>query len=187
MNKRVFISMLVLTITFLVGLYILKIFFPNEFIMVIENEKLIAIGEFIDSHMVLYYICCAITAFITYYLYCCACCGRIKLKWYEILEIIAVIVVVRLISLFDASLSNAIQLSSFLFLPYLMKGKLKNSAITYTIHCVAQALSLSIRNLPLYLTNVNFITGLLMTLECYFWLVLLYIIFNYKQKGIENV
>lgn len=182
MNKKVFISMLVLTITFLVGLYVLKIFFPNEFVMVIENEKLIVVGEFIDSHIILYYICCAITAFITYYLYCCACCGRIKLKWYEILEIIAVIVVVRLISLFDASLSNAIQLSSFLFLPYLMKGKLKNSAITYTIHCVAQALSLSIRNLPLYLTNVNFITTLLFGIESYLWLVLLCIIFNYRKK-----
>ncbi len=186
MNKKVFVSMLALTFIFLVGLYVAKIFFPNEFIMVIENEKLVEIGYYIDSHEWLYYICCGLVSFVTYYLYCCACCGRAKLKFYEILLIIAVIVLVRGISIFDTNISYAIQVSSFLFLPYLMKGKLRNSAITYTIHCLAQALSLSIRNLPLYLTHINFITSLLMAFECYLWLILLCVIFNYKPKKQEK-
>lgn len=186
MNKRVFISMLVLTITFLVGLYVLKIFFPNEFIMVIENEKLIAIGEFIDSHIISYYICCGITAFIAYYLYCCACSSRLTLKWYEILEIVITIIIVRVISFYDNNMSTIVSVISFVLLPYLTKGNLKQTAITYSIHSLSQGLSLSIRNLPLYLTNINFITSLLMTLECYFWLILLYIIFNYKKKEIKN-
>lgn len=186
MNKKVFISMLVLTVVFLVGLYVAKIFFPNEFIMVIENAQLIKIGNYIDSHKWLYYICCGITAFITYYLYCCACCGRYKFKLYEILIIIAVVVIVRALSFYNNILATAIEMSAFMFLPTIFKGKLFNCGVSFTIHCIAQTLSLSIRNLPLYLTNINFITTLLMTLDCYLWLVLLGIIFNYKKKETNN-
>lgn len=65
MNKKVFVSMLVLTIVFLAVMYVLKIFFPQEFMMSIQNERLVAVGSFIDNHKILYYICCAVSAFIT--------------------------------------------------------------------------------------------------------------------------
>jgi hypothetical protein len=182
MNKKVFVSMLALCVTFLAGLYIAKIFFPQEFMMSIQNERIIKIGTYIDTHKWLYYVCCGITAFITYYLYCCASSGRIRLAWYEILEIVGVIVVIRAISFYDDTLATAIELASFLFLPYLLKGKLKNCAITYTVHTISQGLSLSIRSLPLYLHSANFITFLFMTFECYFWLILNCIIMNYQNK-----
>lgn len=182
MNKKVFISMLVLSISFLIGLYVLKIFFPQEFVMSIENDRLVQIGTYIDNHLWLYYICCGITAFITYWLYCCACSSRFYLKWYECLYIVSTIIAIRLISFYDESLSTVISVVSFVFLPALTKGNIKQCALVYAVHGIAQALSLSIRNLPLYLTNINFITGLLMTIECYFWLLLFYILFNYKRK-----
>ena len=182
MNKKVFVSMLVLTIVFLAVMYVLKIFFPQEFMMSIQNEKLVAVGSFIDSHKILYYICCAVSAFITYWLYCCTCSKRLYLKWYECLEIIAVIVIVRIISLFDNTFATAIQLSSFIFLLYLTNGKIYIASITYTTHCIAQALSLTIRNLPIYLVGINYITSILMTAACYLWLLLLYLIFNYKTE-----
>ena len=73
MNKKVFISMLILSISFLLGLYVFKIFFPQEFMMSIQNERIIAIGTFIDNNKLIYYICCGMTSFLTYWLYCCAC------------------------------------------------------------------------------------------------------------------
>lgn len=184
MNKKVFISMLVLTISFLVGMYVLKIFFPQEFMMNIQNENLIKIGTFIDNHMWLRYICAGITSFITYWLYCCACSRRLHLKWYECLYIIGTIVIIRLCGLYvDATLRTAISYASFLFLPALIKGSdIKVCGVVYSIHMLAQALSLGIRNLPIYLQNSNYITVLLMTIECYFWLLLCYVIFNYNKR-----
>lgn len=183
MNRKVFVSMLALCVSFLAGCYFLKIFFPQEFVMAISNEKIVTIGTYIDSHQWLYYLCCGLTAFVTYYLYCGACSERLLLKWYEILEIISVIVLVRVVSFFDEPLSSGFQLASFLFLPYLMKGKLKNCAIVYTVHCISQGLSLSIRKLPMYLTNVNFATAFILTCEMYLWLTLSFIIFNYKKEN----
>lgn len=183
MNKKVFISMLILVIVFLVGLYVAKIFFPQEFMMSIQNERIIMIGEFIDSHEWLYYVCCGLTSFVTYWLYCCACSGRLWLKWYEILEIVIVIVLCRVVNFYDMTIATAISISSFAFLPALMKGRLKRTSIVYTTHTMCQALSLGIRNLPIYLPNTNFVTGLLMTIEMYFWLLLFYIIYNYKKEN----
>lgn len=174
--------MLILSIVFLVGMYVLKIFFPQEFMMTIQNENIISIGTFIDNHKWLYYICCGITAFITYYLYCCACSGRLRLRWYEVIEIILVIAIVRVVSFYDNTLATSIQLASFIFLPAMVKGSLRNTSITYTIHLLAQSLSLGIRNLPLYLASNNFVTVTLLAIDMYFWLLLLYIIFNYKKK-----
>lgn len=182
MNKKVFISMLTLCIVFLSGLYVAKIFFPQEFMMSIQNEKIVAIGQFIDSHEWLYYICMAIPPYVTYYLYCCACSHRLTLKWQEHLMIFGVVVLSRLVNFYDANLATALSITSFLFLPALMKGDIKTGAIVYTVHTFSQALSLTIRDLPTYLVSVNYITSLFMTLECYLWLALCFIIFNYKEK-----
>lgn len=182
MNKKVFISMLTLSVIFLVGLYVFKIFFPQEFMMSIQSEKIIAIGTFIDSHEWLYYLCCGLTSFLTYWLYCCACSGRLYLKWYEVLEIVGVIVICRAVNFYDTTLATAISLCSFLFLPAIMKGDLKKTAIIYTTHTMCQALSLGIRSLPIYLTSVNFITMFIFGIESYLWLILFYIIFNYKKE-----
>jgi hypothetical protein len=163
-------------------MYVLKIFFPEEFMMSIQNERLIAIGTFIDNHEWLYYVCCGITSFITYWLYCCACTKRLYLKWYEVIYIIATIILCRVVNLYDVNMATIISWCSFMFLPALMRGNLKIGAFVFTTHSVMQGLSIKIRSLPMYLISTNFITMLLMILEMYFWLVLFYVIFNYRKK-----
>lgn len=185
MNKKVFVSMLTLCVVFLVGLYIAKIFFPQEFMMSIQNERVIKVGTFIDNHKWLFYICGAITAFITYWLYCCASSGRKYLYWYECLEILAVILSIRLLSFYDDNIASILEITSFFFLPAIMKGNINNCAISFTIHGISQGLSLTIRSLPIYLRTFNFATKFVIGLESYLWLVLLYIIFNNKENKKE--
>lgn len=182
-NKKIYVSMLVLAISFLVAMYVLKIFFPQEFMLAIQNERIVTVGEFIDNHIWLRYLCALITSFATYWLYCCACCHRLKLKWYECLYILVTIIAVRVISMFDVNLSTAIQFASFIYLPALMKGYLGTTAIVSLVHYIAQCLMLSIRNLPMYLTTMNYVTVLFMGIETYLWLILFYIVFNYKKES----
>ena len=82
----------------------------------------------------------------------------------------------------DETLRTAISYASFMFLPAIMKGDMKNCGIVYTVHLVAQALSLMIRELPLYLATNNFLTVTLLAIDMYFWLILFYVIFNYKKE-----
>jgi hypothetical protein len=181
MNKKVFVSMLTLCVVFLAFLYVAKIFFPQEFMMSIQNERIIKIGTYIDTHKWLYNIVSVVPPFIVYFLYCCASSQRKVLSVKELAIIALLVISIRALSYVDDTIATAIELSSFLFLPYFCKGELKRSAIIYSTHTLSQALSLSIRNLPIYLTNINFAVAIFMTFECYLWLVLFYIIYNYKE------
>lgn len=181
-NKALYVSMLVLVGVFLVSMYVLKGFYPQEFVLAVENQTILSIGEFIDSHLWLYYICCGITSFITYWFYLCACSHRWSLKWYENLIVLLTVVASILISIKDQTLFTVFSTTSFVFLPAICKGDMKTCGIVFTIHSFSQIFSLKIRNLPLFFTNIpNFISTILLTFECFLWLVLMYVIFNYKK------
>lgn len=184
MNKKVFVSSLVLVIVFLCAMYIGKIFFPEDFVLLVENERLLTIGRFIDSHPLIYYICCFATSFVTYYLYCTAVSHRRSLNWKECLIILGGVIVSRLASFIDMNIATHISIALFFILPCVTKGNLKDCMIVYSVHGLAQVLSLTIRDLPIYFTNaMTFLSGILMTLECYLWLVLFYLIYNYKKEN----
>lgn len=182
MNKKVLKVMIVLVVIFLLALYVLKIFFPQEFVMVVENDKLVMIGDYIDNHLWLYILISVITNFITYWLYLCAVTGKWRLNWKEIIAVCATIALIQCLYEYDEALASGISIVSMILLPLIDKAKLKNVAIVFSINNIAQILSTSIRNLPFLLLNVNFITIFLMTLECYFWLLLFYFYFNYKKE-----
>lgn len=182
MNKKVFVSMLILVMCSLTALYVAKGFFPEQFMMNVQNEQLISIGNFIDTHKWSFYLFGSITSFITYWLYCCAICKRFYLKWYECVAILIVIAGSIGLTYLDAAFLTHYSICAMLFLPLLFGGKLKETAIVYGVHGLAQILSLKIRNLPMYMVGVNSLTLFLMNIECIFWLLLFYVIFNYKKK-----
>lgn len=182
-NKKLYISMIVLIISFLVAMYVLKIFFPQQFVMAVENERLISIGNYIDSHKWAYYLFGIFTSFVTYHFYCCAVCKRLYLKLWQYLVILATIGLNIGFTFIDTRISSYISIMSFVVLPFIFKANLKEVAIVYPIHGLAQILTLSIRNLPTYIQYCNMLFATMLTFECYLWLILFYIIFNLKKEG----
>lgn len=183
MNKKVIKAMLVLVVVFLVGLYVLKIFFPEQFVMAIENEKLIMIGNYIDSHTWAYYLFGIVTSFITYWLYFCATLKKWYLNWWQILVALGIIGATIGISFYDATLSSTFSIIAMLIVPVLMKGDTKYTLIVYSTHYLAQSLTLLIRQLPLYIQAYNSLVFLFLTLECYFWLLLFYVYPHIKKEA----
>lgn len=181
MNKKVLKTMIALVVIFLVALYVLKIFFPEQFVMSIENEKLIAIGNYIDNNEWAYYLFGIVTSFLTYWLYLCAVCKKWYLNWWQCLIVLAVIGASIGFNFVDVNLCSALSYSSFIFLPFIFKVELKPVAIVFTTHIFAQFLTTSIRNLPVYMVNVNSLIRCAVGFEIYIWLFLFYIYFNYKK------
>ena len=182
MNKKVFITMISLSIAFLVACYILKIFFPQEFVMAVENERIVQIAKFIDGNKVLYWLFAGFTAFVTYWLYCCACTHRVYLKWYECLEILAVVIALRVFNEIDVNIATAISISSFVFLPSLMGGDIKVCGLVYFVHCINQSLTLTIRNASLYVQHMSTLVIGILAIDMYIWLAIFYILFNFNKK-----
>lgn len=182
MNKKVFKTMIALVVIFLVGMYILKIFFPQEFVMAIQNDKIIEIGNYIDTNKWLYYPFCILTSFITYYLFTCATTRQWKLKWWQCLLILGVIGASIGLEFVDINLCTALSYTSFVFVPVICGARAKELGVCYTIHIFSQTLTVSIRNLPMYIQYYNTLFAICLTFEMYLWLVLFYLFYNYKKE-----
>ena len=186
MNKKVLKVMIALVMIFLCAFYVLKVFFPEQFVMVIENERLVMIGNYIDNHKWLYIIIACITNFITYWLYVCAVTRKWYLNWKELIAVLCIIALTQGLYELDPTLSSGVSIIAMICLPLISKARLSDVAIVFTFDYVSLTLSTLIRNLPALLINVNFVTIFLMTLESYFWLLLFYLYFNLKKGDNKN-
>lgn len=184
MNKSVFVSMLSVSIILLVAMYVLKFFFPQEFVFAIENENIVAIGRYIDANLWADYLLGIVTSFLTYWLYLCAVCRKKFLNLKECAIVLLTIGLSIACSFINNSFVTYMSVCPMIILPFIMKARLKEVAIVYPVHGLAQILSLEIRNLPVYMTEVNSFIIYVMTIDCYFWLLLFYIIFNYKKEEV---
>lgn len=194
MNKKVWTAMLVLTVVFLGFLYVAKIFFPQEFVMCIENERLIQIGSFIDNHKWAYYLTNVCIGILGDYLFFGAVTRKLKLNY----KLLLIIVFYNLIYLAVYSFANPQILIDYqelfvitstcymIFIPCLFTKEILPLSITYCASAISQQLSLSIRDFATLLTNVNSITMICFSAEAYLWLVLCFIIFNYKKGDEQN-
>ena len=182
MNKKVLKTMIALVVAFLLGFYILKIFFPEQFMMSIQNENFVKIGNFIDGKLWISLICSGITSFVGTYLFSCVVTRRWYLPLRETIVLLVIIIGSTLLCLYDEILGAGIMTMSMFIIPAMLKADLRTTTIVYCTHSLSQLLSLKIRNLPIYLTNVNSIISIFMMGECYLWLLLFYLYFNYKKE-----
>ena len=183
MNKKVLKTMIALVVIFLVSLYVVKIFFPEEFVFVIENEKLIKFGNFIDNSWIACEISAVISSFVTYWFYLCAVSRKWILNWKETILVFVTIGITHLLYEVDVNIATYIPIIAMVAIPAISRAKMENVAIVFSVHCLSQLLSTSIRNLPKLLTHVNYITITFLGLESYIWLILFYFVFNYKKEN----
>lgn len=182
MNKSVIKTMLVVILIVLLVEYILKFFIPQEFVLAVSNENFIKFGVYIDTHQWAYFIYNGITSFITYYLFTCACSKQKYLRWYWCLIILGCYVLTYVVQLLDPNLITPLMLCIMLYLAYFNSSDLKSYVIVFSVHTISQSLSLEIRNLTQYIVSYNSVTLTMLTLECYIWLVLLYVLQCYNLK-----
>jgi len=181
MNKKVIKVMIGLVVVFLLSCYILKIFFPEQFVMVIQSKAITTVGHYVDNNLWLHIILACITSFLTYFLYTCAVTHKWCINWKELIAILVFVGAVQGLYELDSTLASGISLIAFLIIPAISGANIRDVAIVFSVHSIAQILSTLIRNLPFLLTDVNYATIFLMMIEGYFWLLLFYFYFNYKR------
>ena len=190
MNKKVFISMLTLSVIFLVGLYVFKIFFPQEFMMSIQSEKIIQICEFIDNHKWANILFGFGIGIVFDYFYFGAVCRQKILNWKLLLIIIFYgiglncyynFVPVNFIAN-NSTLIMAISSCYMILVPIFFTNELKPLAITYCANFLSQSLFIVIRNITMISANTTSLTTFLFALDNYLWIICCYLIFNMKEK-----
>lgn len=182
MNYKIAKTMLVLCVVYLVGFYVLKFAFPDLLLQTITSPTVLKLGEFFDGNIVLYHILRLGTSYVTYYLFICASTGRFRLKWYEHLYIVGAISICKVVVEFFPELYTHTSISVMFLLALLCKGKLLYATVSFALHGYLSQFLLSIRGFETVLIYVNTVSGILLNFEAYVWLILLGIIFYFKEK-----
>lgn len=193
MNKKVFTTMLSLSVVFLVLCYFLKIFFPQEFVMAVENERILIIGKYIDTHKWANFIFGFVIGFIFDWFYF----GAVTKKLVPSPILLAIMVIYGLslnayysfasieIMTNFSSIIVAISSCYMILTPMFFTKTIKELSITYSANFISQTLLLIIRNLTSTMANTNAISSLIWGIDNYIWIALCYIIFNYKTNKKE--
>lgn len=182
MNYKVARTMLVLCIVYLVSFYILKFFFPELLLQTITNPSILRLGEFMDSHKVFEFIFKTLSSFIAIYLFACASSGRFKFNWLEFVYIFSGTALMIICELFFINFYTHTATAIMFLVAMLCKGKLKYSAISFAIHGYLSMFLFQIKGFETIILQINNISGFMLGLEVDFWLILLAIIFNIKER-----
>ena len=182
MNKRIAKTLLILCIAYIIGYYILKYIFPEQLVLVVTDENIIRLGKFVESNIIIENIFRIITAFITLYLFSCASTGRFRFKWYELIVIMGFSIIDRLCLLFAPELYTHTAISLMLLLPTIFKGKLLYTTISFILHGYLTQFLLQIRGFETIILNYNIISGIVLMIEGFVWLIILALVFNLKER-----
>lgn len=182
MNKKIATTLLILCIAYIVGYYILKFVFPEKLLLVATDPNILRLGEFVQSNVIIENTFRIMTSFITYYLFSCACTGRFKFKWYEFIIILVFSVISRLCTIYFPNLYTHTATSIMLLLPTILRGKLLYTSISFILHGYLTQFLLEIRGFETIILQYNLVSGIVLMIEGFVWLIILTILFYLKEN-----
>lgn len=187
MNYRIAKTMLCLCSGFLLAFYIIKFFFPTILLQTISSPTLIALGDFISIWKGFEYIVRYLTNFISFYLFACASSGRFKFKSWKILSILGFVIINNVVCDFLPELYTHTSICSMFIIALICRGKLLYATVTFTLHGYLSQFLTSIKGFETVILYINPISGLLISIEGFLWLLLLAIIFYIKESKNERI
>lgn len=179
--KNLWTMGLILCAVILVLVYVAKIFFPEMVVEVAQIKSISRIGHYIDTHKWAWYVASVTLSFFIYYFYCCACCKKKTLSIKEIIYILIAIFVVYFSQKFLPNQQTSINISSMIILPCLMKGDFKATTICFVATNFIQTITGEIRNIIFMVIDFNFATLIILMIDYYILIFLLYMAFNFKK------
>lgn len=185
MNKNVLRTMIILCWVFLVAYAILKLVpqLASKFVIVVNNEKIVKAGQFIDSHVWLKQIIHIITTCLTYHFYLCACCHKWHLSLKEYIICALFIIPNVYLCWYCYNIGTAISFVLMFTIPFFLKADYRTVAIIFATHTLGQAVLSFVRSQPLNVVDVNTVSQMILCLDAYIWLLLYYLYANlYKEK-----
>ncbi len=175
--------MLFLCIGYLVAFYILKFFFPEFLIQSITHPSLITLGEFMNKFPISLIVFQFISSLITFYLFACASCGNFKFSTNQWVFFLVIIIANNVCFYILPDFYTHTCTSMMFLMACVAKGNLKYTTISFVIHGYLSHFLTSIRGFETVITKINAISGFVIGTEGYVWLILLALIFYFKENN----
>jgi hypothetical protein len=120
---------------------------------------------------------------LAFYLFACAGSGRFKFNKIEIITLSAIIIVNNLVYYFIPSLYTHTCTSLMFLSALVVKGKLNYATISFVLHGYLTQFLTTIRGFETVIIYINPISGFILSTEANVWLLLLAIIFYFKENN----
>lgn len=182
MNKKVLQSMIGLLWIFLAAFCVIKVFFGEWFLTVVENERILFIGAFIETHVPIRILWDTFISLIAGHFYLCSCCRVWKFSCKTYLFLACYFLIITLCYSWNTLVATVLDLAVITILPLLMRAKFSQTVAVFILHHLGQALVLFIRSEPLYLASTNYATQFFLLFDVYIWLTLYYLYSNYNKE-----
>ena len=182
MHKKVLKSVIHLMWLFIIGFCVLKIFFPEKLLLVIENEKVLLVGKFIDENWSMKMAADVLLGLLTYHFYLCACKQCKKLQNWQYFVLAAYMILIEIGYMWNPTVATILDLAALISFPVVIGSKLGQSIPIFFIHHIGQLGLLYIRSAPLYMVDNNYATLILLVLDGYCWLMLYYLYSNLHKE-----
>lgn len=173
----------------LIAFYLLKIINPEFVIELSEIDRVVELGEYVDSHKWAYYLFFFIISFAGGYFYVCACCRKKSLNFRDVCILAIEVILLFVVEKYLMQYYIYINWFCMLIMPTIicrLDGRndikyLYSTVSCLTIHSIAQLISLEIRNISLMISFPNSASFTVLTIDAFIWLVLLYNFYNFKE------
>lgn len=175
---------LILCAVILAIVYIAKIFFPEMVVEVAQIKSITRIGHYIDTHKWAWYVASTILSFFICYFTFCACCKKKYLTLTQTIIVIAYILILYVLKDYFPAQYTAVNISFMIFIPMIFKGDFKATAICFLSTNFIQTITGEVRGIMSMVIDFNFATLIILMIDYYILIFLLYMAFNFK-KGEE--
>ena len=182
MRKKVFTTFLSLVIGVMVAYYVLKFFYPEKFLLMITDPNILRFGEFLETHKVFDVIFSIIMTFVTHYLFACGSASKLYLNWWKTLIVLGISVFNVLVAQNLGDFFLHTQITTMFICASLEDGKVRPATLIFGVHGYLQLLLLKIRGFETILPVLNKAVMYTLGFENLLWLILFYIIFNFKKE-----
>jgi hypothetical protein len=190
MNYKIAKTMLVLCVVYLIGFYILKFIFPELLLQTITSPTMLKLGDFVAKWKGFEVIINCICTLITYYLFSCASTGSFKRTKFEIAVLIIAVLFTAIIFYFLPNFYTHTSTATILIVCSLCKGTIGKLTLSFSLHGFLSHFLTEIRgfeNVIIKVAQTGVVGGILLALEGYVWLILLSLLFYFKEKKDGNV
>lgn len=157
----------------------IKLFGGNLFEIMCENENFIKVCEYADNHFWAYYLINALYCFVSLHFFTLAICGKKSFRKWELLVVIATVIIGTLIKYFNQYVGLVFDVWQFIIMPCVFTLDNKRRHI-YVIPAnillfVFQAISMFVKNIEFgILTDKGLLISMIYSIDVLLMVLLYY-------------
>lgn len=175
-KKKIYRLLIILSWVVLVFYLLMKLLFGYTLEIVCNNEKILAICNFVDNNIIANYIVCSCFCFMMMYFYYGAILRKVKLNRKELI-IMAITILVSNIFVYFGAFSIVGDILKFIVAPMILLGKFKwknvlTCVIFLVLNFVFQVISLLTANMALKLTQYNMLASIVLSIDILIMLII---------------